>query len=205
MNGFVLAGGQSTRMGRDKARLELGGRPLVAIMVERLRGLGLEPRICGSRPDLSDFAPTVPDRFEQCGPLGGIEAALEASETELNLFLGVDLPQIPASFLRWLMERAERSGAVATVPMIGARPQPLCAVYSRRLRDGLRASLEGGIYKVIAAVGNAAEHLGEPVDLFSVEDVAAALPAGIWPEEPRPGVWFLNVNTPADYERLGSA
>ncbi|HEX4066100.1 MAG TPA: molybdenum cofactor guanylyltransferase [Acidobacteriaceae bacterium] len=212
MNGFVLSGGLSTRMGRDKARLELGGRALVEIALGQLRELGLEVRICGSHPglsrsdlsrsDLSDFAPVIADRFTQCGPLGGVEAALHASDAELNLFLPVDLPRIPASFLRWLMERAESSGAVATVPTIEDRPQPLCAVYGRRLRDGLRKSLESGTYKLIAAIENAAAQLGEPVDLFSVETVAATLPAGTWPLEPRPGIWFHNVNTPADYERL---
>ena len=207
MNGFVLAGGLSTRMGRDKARLELGGRTLVEIALEQLRGLGLRPQICGARPDLSGsdlslFAPVIADRFTQCGPLSGVEAALDASDAELNLFLPVDLPRIPASFLRWLMQRAERSGAVATVPTIEDRPQPLCAVYNRSLRDGLRQSLEDGKYKLIAAIENAAAQLREPVDLFSVETVAATLPAGTWPLEPRPGKWFHNVNTPADYERL---
>lgn len=204
MNGFVLAGGLSTRMGRDKALLELRGRPLVIHMLELLRGVGLEPRICGSRADLETFAAVIEDRFEGCGPLGGIDAALEVSDAELNLFVPVDLPQIPAAFLRWLMERAERSGAVATVPTIEGRAQPLCAVYGRRLHRGLRQSLATGKYKVMRALEFAATGLGERMDLFSLETVATTLPAGTWPLEPRPSAWFQNVNTPADYERVRS-
>jgi len=202
VHGFVLAGGLSTRMGQDKARLELGGRPLIAIAVDRLRALGLEARICGTRTDLAEFAPVIADRFERCGPLGGIDAALEVSDTELNLFVPVDLPEIPLVFLRWMMERAERTGAVATIPMVVGRAQPLCAVYSRRVGRGLRRALSTGQYKVMRALEDAAALVGERVDLFSMETVAAALPSGTWPPEPRMHEWFRNANTPADFAWL---
>jgi molybdenum cofactor guanylyltransferase len=211
VNAFVLAGGQSTRMGRDKALLELDGRPLVLVMVELLRGLGLEPRICGGKrgtpchPDLGQFAPVIEDNFAACGPLGGIEAALAASDTELNLFVPVDTPRLPGAFLRWMIERAEMSGAVATVPMMGGRAESLCAVYSRRLLEGLRAALRRGTLKMMTAVPEAAAAARERVDLFAVEAVAAALAPGTWPAEPRVQEWFRNMNTPADYEGLTGA
>jgi molybdenum cofactor guanylyltransferase len=201
MNAFVLAGGQSTRMGRDKALLEVGGRPLVERTVEMLRALGLNPRICGSRPDLACFAEVLPDNFPQCGPLGGIEAALAASDSELNLFVPVDLPGLPSGFLHWMMGRAETSQAVATIPRYSDRDQPLCAVYSRRLGDGLRRRLAAGNYKVMAAVREAAAALGEAVDGFDVESVASTGPVE-WPLRPPLAEWFSNVNTPADYELL---
>ena len=133
MNAFVVAGGQSARMGRDKALLSLEGTPLLQLALDALRSLGLSPRICGSRPDRARFAEVIPDNFAPCGPLAGIEAALAVSDTDLNLFLAVDLPLLPAAFLCWLMERAGASEALATIPVFGDRPQPLCAVYSRRL------------------------------------------------------------------------
>ncbi|MGC2299652.1 MAG: molybdenum cofactor guanylyltransferase [Acidobacteriaceae bacterium] len=203
MNAFVLAGGQSTRMGRDKALLEVGGRPLVERTVEMLRGLGLSPRICGSRPDLARFAEVVADNFAQCGPLGGIEAALAVSGSELNLFVPVDLPGLPRGFLQWMMGRAETSQAVAMIPRYGGRVQPLCAVYSRRVGDGLRRRLASGDYKVMAAVREVAASLGEAVDEFDVESVASTGPSE-WPLRPPLAEWFSNMNTPADYERLSS-
>jgi molybdopterin-guanine dinucleotide biosynthesis protein A len=202
MNAFVVAGGQSTRMGRDKALLPLNGVPLIVHALELLQGLGLPARICGSRPDLAGFAEVIPDNFPNCGPLAGIEAALAVSDAELNLFLSVDLPGLPAALLRWLVARAEATQAVATIPVVGDRAQPLCAVYSRRLLEGIRQSLAAADCKVMHGIRNAAEALDETIDLFDVETVAAALIPGEWPASPPVAEWFRNVNTPADYERL---
>jgi len=189
-------------MGRDKAMLEFGGTPLVAQMLELLTGLGLRGRICGSRPDLERFAEVVPDNFAQCGPLDGIEAALAVSDAELNLFVPVDAPGLPAAFMRWMMVRAEESQAVATIPRFGGRPQPLCAVYSRRLGEGLRASLAAGNYKVMTAVRAAAAGLGEAVDAFDVESVAPTLSSGEWPTDRPMAAWFRNINTLEEYARV---
>ena len=197
----MLAGGQSRRMGRDKALLEIDGGSLVERALGKLRSLGLEPRLCGSRPDLGRFAEVVEDNFAEAGPLGGIEAGLAVSESELNLFVPVDLPGLPTEFLRWLMDRAERLQAVATLPCCGDREQPLCAVYSRRLLEGLRKSLEAGRRKVMDGIRESAAALGERVDRFDVECLAASGPAG-WPQEPPVAEWFRNVNTPGDYAAL---
>lgn len=189
-------------MGRDKALLEMNGRLLVDHALELLRGLDSSPRLCGSRPDLARFAGVVPDNFPQCGPLAGIEAALAVSDSDLNVFVPVDLPGLPSGFLRWMMTRAERSHAVATIPRHGGRTHPLCAVYSRRLLDGLRRSLAAGDCKVMIALEDAAASVGEALDVFDVEAVASTQLPGEWPSHPPLAEWFRNVNTPADYELL---
>jgi molybdenum cofactor guanylyltransferase len=203
VNGWVLAGGASVRMGRDKALLEIGGRPLLALALDKLRALGpklsADPRIAGTRPDLAGFAPVVPDNFSRCGPLGGIEAALAASDAELHLFLPVDLPEMPVEFLAWMAHRAEASGAGATLPLFAGRPQPLCAVYSRRLLPGLRAALAAGLYKVMPAIEAAA---GGALDAFEVEALAPLLIPQTWPARPPMQEWFCNLNTPDEYERV---
>jgi molybdenum cofactor guanylyltransferase len=199
MNGFILAGGLSSRMGSDKALLEIDGRPLIAHALDLLSAVTPAPRICGSRPDLAPFADVIPDNFPNSGPLGGIEAALSASTTDLNLFLPVDLPNLPIEFLRVLVARAEDSNAVATIPTLAGLPQPLTAIYSRRLLPGLRAALAAGDYKVKTAITTAAAALNAPVDLFSVEPLAPN------PEGPNPEQWFRNLNTPSDLELLRSS
>jgi molybdopterin-guanine dinucleotide biosynthesis protein A len=201
VNAFVLAGGQSTRMGRDKALLPFAGRALVEHMLDLLRSLDLDPCICGSRPDLARFAQVIPDETAHRGPLSGLCAALADSDSDLNLFVPVDLPMIPPGFLRWLRARAESSQALATIPRYGGRPQPLCAVYSRRLSEGLHNSLAEGNFKVMTAIQGSVASLGEPIDAFDVESVASTSPAG-WPQDALLTNWFRNVNTLADYDAL---
>jgi molybdopterin-guanine dinucleotide biosynthesis protein A len=191
-------------MGRDKALLDFGGRPLIDHALDLLRGLGLEPRICGSRDDLARFAPVIQDHHPGCGPLAGVEAALSISDTDLNLFVPVDLPLLPAGFLRWMVERAAVTHAVATVPWLAGRPQPLSAVYSRRLLHGIQEALAGGNFRMMIAVASAAASLDEPIDTFHVESIAAALIPETWPARPAVQDWFRNVNTPGDYEELVS-
>lgn len=209
MNAFVLAGGQSTRMGRDKALLAWQGRSLIELALEKLRGLGIEPRIVGARPDLERLAPVIHDNFPGLGPLGGIEAALSVSGTELNLFLPVDLPLLPVEFLRWLIARADLTQAAATIPQAGDRPQPLCAVYHRCLLEGIRASLRRGDGKVMRAITDAVSALGTPIDRFDVETVIAAQASRWGRIDPwRRGIplyrWFENLNTPLDAERAAA-
>jgi molybdenum cofactor guanylyltransferase len=198
VNAFVLAGGQSTRMGRDKALLELNGRPLVAHAIDKLRALGLWPRIVGSRNDLAVFAPVIPDIHPQAGPLGGIEAALAASDQEQNLFLPVDLFLLPVDFLRWMIERVEFTHALATIPRLQGRLQPLCAIYSRALLPHAQAALASGDAKVTHAVERAATATGLRIDSFDVESIAAAQS---WDQARPLHRWFANVNTPADFEK----
>lgn len=203
MNAFVLAGGLSSRMGRDKALLEWCGRPLIEHALGKLRQIGFSPWILGSRPDLERFAPVIADNVVQQGPLGAVEAALAATDAEFNLFLSVDMPLLPVGFLRWLMTRAEITQAIATMPRIEGRPQPLCAVYHRRLLGGVRASLACGDLKLIRAMERAAQELGEAVDAFDVEAVDSALRGSEgWPMEVPVRLWFQNLNTPNDFDRM---
>jgi molybdenum cofactor guanylyltransferase len=198
VNAFVLAGGQSRRMGRDKTVLELSGRPLIELALGKLRASGLSPRIVGSRPDLSIFASVLPDRHPQLGPLGGIEAGLAASDAEQNFFLPVDTPWLPREFLRWMIERVGQTNALATIPRLLGRPQPLCSVYQKALLPYVQAALAQGDAKVTHAVDRAQSATGLPVDSFDVESVTAAQ---FWNQSIPIHRWFDNINTPADFEK----
>jgi molybdopterin-guanine dinucleotide biosynthesis protein A len=185
-------------MGCDKALLELSGRPLIEHTLDKLRILGFPARIIGSRPDLAIFTPVIPDNYPRTGPLGGIEAALAASDAEQNLFLPVDLPQLPVEFLRWMIDRVALTNALATIPQLQGRPEPLCAIYNRALLPHAQASLLAGDAKVMHAVERAAGETGLRIDCFDVEPVAAAQS---WDQTIPLHHWFQNLNTPADVER----
>ena len=88
VNGFILAGGQSTRMGRDKALLDWHGIPLLNHMVNLLQQATDAVRVVGRD--------RFPDRLPSRGPLSGIATALTISSTEINLIVAVDLPLLTA-------------------------------------------------------------------------------------------------------------
>ncbi len=142
---FILAGGKSTRMGTDKAFVEYEGRTLLARALDLARSVTPRVRIVGSPGKFAPFAPVVEDRFCECGPLGGIHAALRASLTELNLMLAVDMPFVSWAFLQFLIGHARGTpGAVALVPFDGEGRQPLCAVYRREFADAAEDALRAG-------------------------------------------------------------
>jgi molybdenum cofactor guanylyltransferase len=147
---FILAGGKSTRMGTEKALVPLDGRTLLARALDLARLVAPDVRIVGDSAKFAAFAPVVEDVFRDCGPLGGIHAALRASSTELNLILAVDVPFVSLAFSQYLIRRALNASAVATVPRAGGGWQPLCAVYRREFADSAEEALRAGRYKIDA-------------------------------------------------------
>jgi molybdopterin-guanine dinucleotide biosynthesis protein A len=200
--GFVLAGGRSSRMGRDKALLQLGGRSMLEIALDKLRALPLPvpPRVAGARPD----AGAIADLHPACGPLSGIEAALSASSRPLNVFLPLDMPLLPAKFLVWMLRRAQITGAMVTLSRINGRPQPLCAVYHRELLGPITRSLLAGDYKVMRVVCAAVSRT-DSIDIFDVELVSSANP-DMFALSLLPAYrWFHNCNTPEDIAGIENA
>src|SRR5690349_2228160 len=128
---YVLAGGKSSRMGKDKAFLVLGGRTLLDRALGSARAVVENVVIVGDPAMFAAHGQVIEDVYRDRGPLGGIHAALWATSTELNLILGVDLPFVNADFLCFLISVAKSCDAVVTVPSTGGRYEPLCAVYRK--------------------------------------------------------------------------
>lgn len=149
LTAFVLAGGKSTRMGMDKAFVEFNGFILLARALEVMRLITPDVRIVGAREKFAPFAPVVEDVFRDCGPLGGIHAALRASGSELNLMLAVDMPFVSVAFLQYLVNEARSAvDAAAVVPRSDSKLQPLCAVYRRKFADAAEQALLAGRNKI---------------------------------------------------------
>jgi molybdopterin-guanine dinucleotide biosynthesis protein A len=147
LSAFILAGGKSSRMEKDKAFLELGGRTLLMRALE-LAGTVGEVYISGDAGKFAAYGRVVEDVYRDCGPLGAIHAALMSVTSDLNLMLAVDLPFIEPNFLEYLINRAQHSGAVVTVPRAGGGWQPLCAVYHRSFALVAERSLQEGRNKI---------------------------------------------------------
>ncbi len=192
--GFILAGGASSRMGRDKALLEIGGVPLLARSAQLLEPL-VGPVIVVGAPEryASLGLRVVADDRSGVGPLGGLATALRLCEAPWALVVGCDLPYLSADWLTWLLERALASPAEAVVPESSRGLEPLCAVYRAQCAPALAQAIARGVRKVTDALA----------EVF-FERVAAIEWQGL---DPR-GTLLKNMNTPEDYEeaqaRLGS-
>lgn len=198
--GFVLAGGQSSRMGSDKALLQLAGQPLVAHALSILRDAGLEARIAGARSDLASFAPVLADSQPGLGPLGGICTALASTSAELAVFVSVDLPLLPAALIACLLRHARISGRPVTLASVNGFTQTFPAVLERRSLPVLQNELYSGRLGCYSAFAAASHQLGQPISELPVEYLVQAgqlsdpmgLPAAFW---------FRNLNTSRDVER----
>jgi molybdopterin-guanine dinucleotide biosynthesis protein A len=190
VSAFILAGGRSSRMGSDKALLPFGGENLLQLALGKAMRVVPTPTIVGDRKRYSSYGEVIEDQFPDCGPLGGIHAALSVTRTELNLVLSVDMPLMSGGFLIWLVELAASGEQLAFVPEVQSRRQPLCAVYRKATKPVIEQALKAGDFKV-----------GDIFRLIPTRYVQhdELLAAGFSPDI------FFNVNTPADYEALNGA
>jgi len=184
---FVLAGGHSSRMGSDKALLRLGGLTLLERALQTSRQIAEHVYIVGPRERYALFGDVIEDLYPDCGPLGGIHAALSATTTDLNLMLSVDMPLMTASFLEWLVSQARPAPESIVVPHALGGLQPLCAIYRPHVRVAAEEALQRGAYKI-----------GRMFEAVSTREIspreieAAGFSADL----------FRNVNTSEDYREL---
>jgi len=212
VGGYVLAGGRSSRMGTDKALLELGGKPLIEHAVGKLRRLCAEVHILSSNAGLAQFAPLVPDIHPGCGPIGGMEAALLWSTYDWNVFLAVDMPFLPTAFIQhWMREWMAQPDDGARVRMFTAdgRPQPGFCVLHKEVAPFLFAAIRQDEFKLMPVFEAAGRELADrrglpagrglwnrPVPAGAgAADVGSILPAQRAAEH----LWFANLNTLEDF------
>jgi molybdopterin-guanine dinucleotide biosynthesis protein A len=191
--GVVLAGGGSRRMRRDKAALVVGGRTLLQRAVDALVEAGACELVLVGAPDraLPGVTARVPvlevsDALPGEGPLRGLEAGLEAATAAVAVVVGCDMPFLEPGLLA-LLARHTEGGARLVVPVHGGRPQTLCSAWRTAAVEVVRAHLETGERSLQALLGDL-EALLLPPEAYASAD----------PE----GRSFVNVNTPADLDRL---
>ena len=159
---FILAGGLSTRMGRDKARLRLGGRTLLAWVRSAARETGWPVRVV--RRDL------VP----RCGPIGGVWTALRRSRAERLVFLSCDMPFVTAQLIRAVAQRKGRGVFVETGEGVGfpfaldraaGLPVVEAAIEARRFSiQAFARSLRASRFKPSRAERDCFQNLNTPED-----------------------------------------
>ncbi len=147
--GFVLAGGGSSRMGRDKAMLPLGGETMLARIARLVRSVAGSAAILGPPERYAALGyPVIADPFPGCGPIAGVYSALSLTAADWNLIVACDMPDLTPDLLEELFCAAARSGADAAVPSSAAGLDPLCAVYHLRLAARAACAISRKIFKM---------------------------------------------------------
>ncbi len=179
ITGIVMAGGKSKRMGSDKGQLRFGGETLLA------RACGLLHACChnvfisgemeGDAP-----CPVIPDIFPGTGPLGGLYSVLKNIPAGKVLIIPVDLPLLNEKMLHFLIENHSDTFD-ATVFRTADGIQPLVAVYEKRILPLLEKQIQARSYKM--------QNFLQQIKVNFVQ-------------RPEFDPYFLNINTPGDWEKL---
>jgi molybdenum cofactor guanylyltransferase len=181
--GFVLVGGRSSRLGRDKALLPWGEQTLVeSIAMKVCEAAGSVALVGRSELDPVIDIDCIPDLRPGMGPLSGIETALATGRGDLNLIVACDLPLLETDWLKLLIDAADKREAKCVVATeAGGRVHPLCAVYRADCLPAVHKALDDGRLKLMDLVGELRAEFVE-------------LPVPIW-----------NVNTPEEWRRCREA
>ncbi|MBD2868297.1 molybdenum cofactor guanylyltransferase [Paenibacillus arenilitoris] len=188
VHGLILAGGQSSRMGTDKALLPIEGKPLLYRLAAQLSecadtltvAIGSSEREAVYGGILGKYAAgarMVADRIPDCGPLSGLEAGLSAIADGYAFVVACDMPRLSLPLLQKLINAAAESGA----DVVHVAGQPFHALYHTRTVTEIRRSLEAGDYRLMGLLSRLKAH--------SIERQAGESPDV-----------FANLNTPDDYK-----
>ena len=182
--GAILAGGRSTRMGTDKALVDLGGRPMIAAVADALDAAGCRVVVVG-RTDTPAGLHSVPDAPSgRRGPVAGLATALRTAGGGPVVLVGVDQPFIRPATIAGLLAVADGD---AVVPIAAGRRQPTCAVYWPNCAAIVEDLLTGEEDPPLLAV----------LDRVPVHEVGSAL----WRAWGEDGSSWWSVDTPEDLER----
>jgi molybdopterin-guanine dinucleotide biosynthesis protein A len=189
--GIILAGGKSTRLGRDKASEILLERSLLQHVVDHLDGV-LDEIVVVKAPgqDLPATVSTTPlrvveDAFPGTGPLGGIYTGLIATEASACIAVACDMPVLQPALLLELLRLLPGYDLVA--PIKESLPEPLCTAYAKSCIDTVRTKLEAGDYKASG---------------YFDEVNALLLEPETWQRFDPHGLSFLNINREDELDRV---
>jgi molybdopterin-guanine dinucleotide biosynthesis protein A len=182
----IQAGGESSRMGRDKSFVLYQGRPMIEVVRERVEVLGEELIVITNNPGPYAYLqlPLYADQYAGCGPLAGIHTALKSASHDHVLIVACDMPLLNRSLLRYLISLRETADVI--VPRWGKFPEPLHAVYSKACLQAVESYLEAERYKITGFYAD-----------VKVRTIDKEIIARFDPQ----GQSFTNVNTPADLNK----
>jgi molybdopterin-guanine dinucleotide biosynthesis protein A len=189
-SGIILAGGQSRRLGRDKALESVGGQPLIRRVIDRVSQLTEEVVVVVAEQAQAEALPldgrhrVALDRYPGGGALGGIFTGLAAAQHQWGIAVACDMPFLNLDLLRRML--CLRQGADAIVPVVRGYPEPTHAIYSKACLPFMEQRLVAGEFKIILFYDKVR------VVYLPEEEVVSLDPDYLS---------FFNVNTPDNLER----
>jgi molybdopterin-guanine dinucleotide biosynthesis protein A len=185
ITGVVLAGGKSTRMGREKALLPYRGKNLIDAPIETLSAVF--SNVVLSVKDSNDLPQysrgKIVDQHTSIGPIGGITSVLKILNQKI-FCAACDMPFLNQALIEFICSVAD---ADAVIPIWQGRPEVLHALYSPALIPSLENAIVAGRYKITDALGNSNIRFIEEEAIKKFDPTGAS---------------FQNVNTLSDYEKM---
>jgi molybdopterin-guanine dinucleotide biosynthesis protein A len=188
INGFVLAGGKSRRMGQDKGLMQLARQPMVLRAAEVLQSVVHRVTLLAPPGIYGNLGlPVLADLWRDRGPLAAVCTGLASTDAEWNLFLACDMPQISSKLMELLVQRIHAAHGDAVVPRTRAGWEPLCAAYHVRCRAAFERAIREGRLSIL--------NLFEEIHPEAITHDELA-DAEVSETE------FVNVNTPEEWARV---
>jgi molybdenum cofactor guanylyltransferase len=191
MRGYVLAGGGSTRFGRDKALVEMDGAPMLLRMRALLGEITRQVHVIAAPQKYAALGISgIADLWDGQGPLAGIITALlttkkAGAEAQWNLIVGCDMPFLTREWLAYLVARAQASSAEVVAPQSAQGLEPLCACWRTTAAGKLQTAFDEGVRKITQAMKRLQMEVLDEAD---------------WKRFDATGRLFWNMNTAADYD-----
>lgn len=183
----ILAGGESRRMGYNKAFITMGKKTLLEIIISKLSVAFPVVLLVTNNPQLYSHLhlPIVSNIYKRCGPLAGIHAALLESQTPYVFVTACDMPFMDVRLAMYLVEQS--SGYDVVIPRIQGFTEPLFALYGKRCLPVIASNLACGINKIASFFPKVRVKYVEQEEIIKFSD---------------PGKIFVNVNTPEDLQMV---
>lgn len=138
---FVLAGGKSSRMGRDKGLVLLNGQPMISYVLKALSKTGIPVSIIAHNTDYENFEhPVYIDLIEEKGPIGGLFTAFSHTKAKAVLLISCDMPLVTSEALKQLMDKAEINRIIAATAE--GRINPLFSIYPVALLEEVKKRIQ---------------------------------------------------------------
>jgi len=187
ITGVILAGGLSSRYGKDKAFLMINGVPLIERTVEKMKKVFHQVILISNEQERLSYLrlPIFEDIRKGLGPLGGIHTGLLRMSNETGFFVACDMPFISEELVRYMVSK--KNNYAALVPSVGNEIEPLHAIYSKSCLSAIESLISANTYQVRLFYDHI--HI-KYINEDEIKKFAS-------PEQV-----FLNINTPDEYSRI---